>query len=359
VKSKKILIYRLGSLGDTIMALPCFHLIKERYPQADITLLTNKPVANKAAPLEAVLGEKSYFFNRIIDYPVGTRNPLLLLLILLKIRALGIDTMVNLAAARTGESSRRDRRFFRLAGIKNMIGFPSAEDFITDINPLTGLYDWEANRLTKRLEELGRIDLGDQRYWDLKLDENETGAARAALVSFPEDSRFIAISAGTKMQSKDWGIKNWQGLIKKLSLSLKDEWKLIMIGAAEEYALSETCLQGWEGESLNLCGKISPRVSAAVIARAALFIGHDSGPMHIAGCVGTPCIAVFAAISLPRQWFPRGERNHIIYHQTGCAGCMLQVCIEEQKKCILSITIDEVESAVLQRLNILSGYAPG
>ena len=51
----RILIYRLGSLGDTVVALPCFRLIRSHYPEAEITVLTNIPVSGKAAPLKACL----------------------------------------------------------------------------------------------------------------------------------------------------------------------------------------------------------------------------------------------------------------------------------------------------------------
>ncbi len=352
---KRILIYRLGSLGDTVMALPCFHLVKDTYPDAEIVLLTNKPVASKAAPLEAVLGEKGYFFDRIINYPIGTRNPLLLLSLILQIRALKIDTMVNLTAARSKKSALRDKVFFALAGIKTFIGFPEREqDFTVSIDARTGLYEWEADRLRNRLNQLGEIDLQQPRYWDLKLSEVELTKADNLLKPFPTGTKYLAVCAGTKMQSKDWGAENWLRLMKQLGAQLPDR-KLVMIGAAEESELGDQCLSAWGGEGLNLCGKSSPRVSAAVLQKADLFIGHDSGPMHLAACVGTPCVAVFAAINRPRQWFPRGDANRIIYHETECAGCKLSTCIEQKKKCVLSITVAEVEEAVLASLDVNSG----
>ena len=45
---RKVLIYRLGSLGDTVVALPCFHLIERTFPGAERVLLTNFPVHAKA-----------------------------------------------------------------------------------------------------------------------------------------------------------------------------------------------------------------------------------------------------------------------------------------------------------------------
>jgi ADP-heptose:LPS heptosyltransferase len=73
--------------------------------------------------------------------------------------------------------------------------------------------------------------------------------------------------------------------------------------------------------------------------------------MHLAAAVGTPCVAIFAARNIPRQWFPYGPAHRILYHRVECAGCGLETCIEQQKKCILSITPDEVLTAIHSAMN--------
>jgi ADP-heptose:LPS heptosyltransferase len=90
-------------------------------------------------------------------------------------------------------------------------------------------------------------------------------------------------------------------------------------------------------------------VSAAILEQCRFFVGHDSGPMHLASCVGIPCVAIFAARSKPRQWFPRGNKNRILYHHTDCAGCGLDVCIDQKKKCIWLDTL----ATKLKKLNRL------
>ncbi|WP_247237848.1 glycosyltransferase family 9 protein [Telluribacter sp. SYSU D00476] len=350
---QRILIYRLGSLGDTVMALPCFHLVKEKFADAEIILLTNKPVASKAAPIEAVLGSiNSFFFDKAINYPIGTRNPLLLLSLIVQIRRLGISTVINITAARSEKSAARDKLFFRLAGIKEMIGFPETkEDFKVVEDPATGECEWEARRLSRRIESIGKIDLKQESYWNLRLTDEERGKARELLKQVPLDSKIVAISIGTKRPANDWGLNNWVNLLEKLRTDLSG-WTLLAIGAEEEFQLAEQCLAAWGGSSLNLCGKSSPRVSAAILQKAKLFLGHDSGPMHLASGVGTPCVGVFSARNLPGRWYPRGENNKIIYHRVDCAGCGLEECIVQNKKCISSITVDEVHSAVIQTIKI-------
>ena len=345
----KVLVYRVGSLGDTVVALPCFHKVREYFPTADITLLTNRPIVTKAAPVESVLGS-GYFFDRVLNYPIGTRNPLILAKLIGQIRSLGITTVIDLTTARSRMAAQRDRWFFRAAGISRLIGFPTGNKDFDLLDPLTGEYEWEAQRLARRLHALGPIALATDQYWDLRFSEKELFAANQALSQFVTEKPILAVSVGTKMQAKDWGVDNWFELLSQLK-SVLSGWQLVMIGAADEADLSDTVLKAWNGAGINLCGQLSPRVSAAVLKRAALFIGHDSGPMHLAGCVGIPCVAIFSARVLPRQWYPRGNFNKIIYHKTDCAGCRLEVCIEQRKKCILSISVAEVQQAVLEIVN--------
>lgn len=345
-----ILVYRLGSLGDTIMALPCFHKVREAFPSADITLLTNQPVMAKASPSEAVLGS-GYFYNRVLTYPVGTRNPFLLATLAWQIKTLNIHTVVNLTMARSESSVQRDRWFFRASGVRHLIGFPTGQQDFDIINPTTGEPEWEARRLARRLNAIGSPSLDADHYWDLRLTDAERSTARQVLGDRSSQVPMIALCVGTKLQSNDWGEVNWINLATRLR-SVLSGWKLVMIGAADEADLSNRIADAWGGASLNLCGRTSPRVSAAVLEQTRVFVGHDSGPMHLAACVGTPCVGIFSARNLPRQWYPRGDKNRILYHKTDCAGCRLEVCIDQRKKCILSISVHEVEQAVLDLINI-------
>ena len=66
----------------------------------------------------------------------------------------------------------------------------------------------------------------------------------------------------------------------------------------------------------------------------------------LAASVGTPCVCVFGARNLPGVWFPPGTKNQIVYHRTECFGCGLETCIEMEKKCIRSVTVEEMQQAV-------------
>jgi glycosyltransferase involved in cell wall biosynthesis len=77
---------------------------------------------------------------------------------------------------------------------------------------------------------------------------------------------------------------------------------------------------------------------------------HDSGPMHLAATMGVPCVAIFSARAKPGEWFPRGDHHTVLYHKTPCWDCGLEECIEKEKLCILSITVDEVFRPAVQQL---------
>ncbi|MBD1393309.1 glycosyltransferase family 9 protein [Mucilaginibacter glaciei] len=355
LRRKKILIYRIGSLGDTIIALPVFNKVREMFPDADITLLTNRPIVSKAPALESVLGDH-FYFNRVINYPSGTRNPRVLYAVWKEIKALKIDIIINLATTRILKDLRttklavlRDRLFFRTAGITKTIGFPTLlEDYALVIDKQTGDFEWEAKRLARRLQSLGLIALDEDFYWDMHFTPVELSAAKDLLTDSTPGKPIVVASIGTKRQSNDWEQHNWTALLQRLKVQHPD-WQLVMVGSAEEADRSSECIDVWGG-GINLCGKTSPRVSGAVLQNARLFIGHDSGPMHLAAAVGAPCVAIYSARNFPRQWFPRGNNNKIIYHKTDCAGCGLEICIAQKKKCILSITVDEVYQAVEETL---------
>jgi len=119
---------------------------------------------------------------------------------------------------------------------------------------------------------------------------------------------------------------------------------------------TELLLANWPGPRVNLCGRLSVRESAALLTRARVYVGHDSGPMHLAAAVGTPCVAVFSSRNLPGEWFPNGDRHRVVYHSIPCQGCRLDVCIERKKACIRSITVEEVARNTLE---IVNGVPPG
>jgi len=348
VSVQSILIYRLGSLGDTVVALPCFHLIRNAFPSAHITILTNRPVAAKAAPLISVL-RNTGLFDDVIDYPVALRHLGELQKLRRLLRAGNFDLAIHLTASRGFRNSVRDYFFFRACGIPKVVGLPLRRADLEVARAADGLYENESIRLARRVRSLGEIDLAQPESWDLHLTPEEKSEAQRLLAASGIELPFLAISLGTKLQVKDWTAANWQSLLAKLAASYP-QLAVVALGAEDERAEVDSTLAVWKGATANLCGKTSPRVSAAILQKAALFVGHDSGPMHLAAAVGTPCVALFAGHAPRGQWFPRGEKNTILVAEKLCPNCLRGDCRQIKGVCILSITVAEVLAAVQQRL---------
>ena len=315
-----ILIYRLGSLGDTMVALPAFHAIERAFPGRERLVLTNVPVSTKAAPLAAIL-QPGGLIDGVIAYPVGTRSPWKLWRVARAIRRTRADTLIYLAAARGLANVRRDLAFFRLAGIRHVIGAPTTAD-LHDNRVVDGVVEPEAERLARTLTTLEPIDLDHPAGWDLRVTPEERAAADRALA--PLDGRpFLAINMGGKDASKDWGEANWAALLARIAPSLPSH-ALVSVGAAEDSNRASAITPHWPGPALDLCGALSPRESGAALARARAFIGHDSGPLHLAAAAGTPSLGLFGNFNEPRKWHPYGARHRVVHEMQGTAAITVE-----------------------------------
>lgn len=346
--AKRVLIYRLGSLGDTVIALPALHLVARAFPEAERRLLTNFPVNVKAPPAAAIL-ENTNLVHGYFRYATGTRNPLEILALWWQLIRWRPQVLIYLAAKRGVDAARRDATFFRLCGIRQLIGVPLTEDMQQNRwEQSTQSLEPEAARLVRNIAELGDANLDTPESWDLHLTPSEHAKAAEALLPIVGHP-LIAVSVGTKRQAKDWGRENWRALLAELAQQYPGH-ALALLGSPEESEASEYAAEDWCKRSaspvLNLCGLLTPRQSAAALTHARLFLGHDSGPMHLAAAVQTPCVAIFSARNKPRVWYPYGPQHRVLYHQVDCWGCNLETCIIQHKKCLTSITVNEVLSQV-------------
>lgn len=341
LNKKKILIYRLGSLGDTLVALPALYLIARAFPEAERRVLTNLPAGSREAPLSAILSG-SGLVHGYISYPLGLRNLQRLNYLRCRIKWWKPDMLIYLAEPRGRIKALRDALFFRSCGIKVLIGVPYTKTlqenkWMED----KCCYEHEAARLVRCLVSIGGARLDDPKNWDLRLKVHEQKRVNQVLRSFNLNPPFIACSVGSKIDVKNWGQKNWQSFLRQLSHKYKN-YGLVLIGSKEEFEYSERVSDHWNGRRMNLCGLLTPRESAALLKMAKIFVGHDSGPTHLAASTGIPCVAIFSARNKPGVWFPYGSRHTVIYHQTDCYGCGLNVCNREKKRCITSISPEEV-----------------
>jgi heptosyltransferase III len=314
---RRVLVFRLGSIGDFLISLPCFHLVRNRFPLDEIALLTNIPASNRAAPAEAIL-EGTGLVDRYVKYQ-GGRDLRQLAGLRSEIRALAPHILIYLAEPRGMLSIYRDYLFFRWCGIDRIVGLPMMPRSLAPRPPAPGttLWESEARRLGRQIASLGGINFDLAENWDLHLSPEERAEARRLLSSLGDvmtmrggHKRVVGLSIGTKQKVNDWGDESWRAVLNQLG-SL--DFALILLGGMEDRERSQRLAEGWAGPSLNLCGLISPRTSAAVLQRIDLLLCHDSGPMHLASAVGTRCVAVFSRRNPPGLWFPFGPDHDVLY----------------------------------------------
>jgi ADP-heptose:LPS heptosyltransferase len=334
-----VVIYRLGSLGDTIVALPCFHAIAQTFPAAERIVLTNYPVNSVAAPLEAVLG-RGALVARYISYPTRLRTVSELATLRNRIAALEADTLIYLASSRGLASAWRDFLFFKSCGFARIVGIPLTPDLQANrVDVRTGMVEPECERLVRTLSSFAKIDLNDRTAWDLLLSDDERAAGATIIAKF-EGHPFIAIHTGGKAVEKDWGEANWRELLADLSATHGDHG-LLLLGAGEDQQRYSAVVGRWPGLVVNAAGALSPRACAAALQSARLFIGHDSGPLHLASVSGTPSVGLFGSYNLPRKWHPYIGEQRIIYRPEG----------------ILAIRVGEVAGAARDLLTAAASAA--
>jgi ADP-heptose:LPS heptosyltransferase len=260
--------------------------------------------------------------------------------------------VVSLTGARGLASSVRDYLFFKSCGIPRVIGIPVRKrDLVCQQIPGTGRFEPEYRRLLRRVSALGPVDGSDARWRGLELQGAEIAHARRLIADGGIVGPFMAASLGTKVPAKDWGLENWRGLLAEVT-SAWPEMALVLLGSGDEFGRSAELMAGWLGPKINLCGKTAPRISGAILADAALFVGHDSGPMHLAAAAGTQCVAIFALRNPPGQWFPLGEGHSIFYPRLPFDRSRTDD-VEYQQRAISTISVSEVADAVTSRIAVL------
>jgi ADP-heptose:LPS heptosyltransferase len=341
-----VLIHRLGSLGDTVVALPALRLVARAFPQARRIMLTNFNVSSRAAPAQEVL-EGTGLIDDYIRYPLGLRSASGLARLAAQVRAVGPDVVIYLPSPRGLGAALRDRLFFAACGNPRVVGMPWGSRG-TSLRLADGHVEREGERLLRCLDALGTLDPGAPESY--RLWPGEAALAQADAVLAPLRGRpLLAFSVGTKMPANDWEDVRWRPLLQALAARYPDHG-VIAVGAREEVARVDELLAPWAGRGLNLCGDLRVPSSVAVLSRCQAFIGHDSGPLHLAAAAGTRCVGIFSSRLAPGMWFPFGDGHEVIYHPIACQGCGLERCEARAKACIRSIAVDEVVQAVARAL---------
>jgi ADP-heptose:LPS heptosyltransferase len=353
--AKRILVFRIGQLGDTIVSLPAMRVVRKTFPKAHIALLCDRH-PGKSYVIASDLLRGSGIFDDFLSYPVLEGSDLIrsgrMAALAASIRARGFDTLVYLApTGRKPEQVTRDYRFFKMAGIRNFIGmrgFQALQAQETGV-PLRES-PRESELLLLRLAASGlEIAPEDQRSMELGLGADDEKRVGSWLSDLPNDGgrAWIAVGPGSKMPAKRWPLRRFESVIGNL-ISEFDIWPVVF-GGPEDKVIGDWLLEKW-GRGCNAAGALNIRSSLSAMKRCRLFIGNDTGTMHMAAAVGLPCVAIFSSRERPGLWYPEGEGHRIFRTTIECEGCGLVECLERGNECINRVTSDDILDACREML---------
>ena len=160
------------------------------------------------------------------------------------------------------------------------------------------------------------------------------------------------VNPGMTLSAKRWPIGRYAVLVRRLC-GEKGMRVFVAGGPNDRELAEEICRSVPERDQVvNVAGELSLDELGALLERANLFVGNDTGAMHLAVAAGTPTVAIFGP-SDPRQYGPYGSSHRVVWKPPACAPCLErgrwnQAC--RDFKCIEIISVDDVWSAVLDVL---------
>ena len=176
--------------------------------------------------------------------------------------------------------------------------------------------------------------------------KNGTSAARKAGIR----GRYFIIAPGAKYGSaKMWPGDRYSSLIDTISREMG--WLPVLSGSVSEKSASSAIVSGSSIDCLDLTGKSSIDEMIDIMSGAELVAGNDSGAVHVAGALGVPVVAIFGSTS-PRWTAPRGGNVRILSSSVGCSPCFKKECPLGTMECFDEITVEKVMAEVRAAISV-------
>lgn len=344
---RRIVIYRAGRIGDSIVAIPAIQALRRAYPQASLALVT---VRGDAGGLWAddVFREFGWFDTIVTYKPDTWRHPRALLALLSDLRRLRADAVVHLGSEQNSWARvQRDRAFFALAGITRFIGgSPETVTWYGRLDTSDHERPYEVDRLLDVVRAAGVAAAGDVAF-DLPIGDAARARVDALLAApgFESGRPLVALCPGSAQPAKRWPIERYGEVGAQL---IHDHGaSLVVVGGVHEASVAEALSSWWPRERwLNAAAERLTTLSMAeLLRRCVIYVGNDTGPMHVAAAVGTRCVAVFGAQYPARCWHPYGEGHVVLRRRPPCRHCYLTECTQFQSRCVTETSVNEVRVA--------------
>jgi len=332
---QRILLIRLRRIGDVILTTPAISALREDFPAASITYIVEKPYRqlvegnpnlDKVIVPESKQSLRGFLklirlirknkYDVVLDFHGGPRASLITLFSKAKLKV-GYRVKYKNFIYNIKLPRRPKEGYFH--SVENHINLVKALG--VEVKSIPPLYPPQAKKT--EVEKVKKF-----------IEENALGGHKIITVH---------ISAGNKF--RDWGVDNLVQLTNLLAQ--RPDVKVILIGTSEDQKAEEEILKKSKASLLSLVGRLNLREVKELISHSSLFVGPDSGPMHIAASTSTPIVALFGP-TLPAHFAPWQANAFMIEKELDCRPCKQRDCIHEDFRCLRSIDPEEVYQACLR-----------
>ena len=336
ISPQHILVIKLRYLGDVLLATPVLQALKAAYPAARVTIVVNRgtetilganPHLDEILPLDrgSIAAQWSFAtglgrrrFDLAIDLTDADRSAFL--------------SWMSRATVRIGfNEEQRMRGWCYTTIVSSTPGKHRVERDLAALQPL-------GVTATDKTPGL----------WLTSEDErNAEQLLRRLGVTIHQP--LVVIQPGARYWFKAWPPERFAELADRIAAEYGAQ--ILIGGSTEEQHLSQEIISRTQCRPIDTAGLADIRTFAAVLKRSALFVGNDTGAMHIAAAVGTPLVALFGP-SNPAEWGPRGRAREIIHKGLDCRACFHPTCYRGEENCMRLISVEEVLSAVKRLMNV-------
>ncbi len=355
---RRVLIIRLSAIGDVVRTLPAVNAWHEACPETRFTWLVEPAAASllEGHPaLDRVLVFKRGLLRRPLGSPAAFGRGLWSLADLVRqLRRARFDLVVDF------HGILKSAVFARLTGSRNRVGFGPG-------TAREGAHFFYTSRFQPSRPDLNRVDRAlelaaffgvpkaGEAACRLPVSRQSTQRAHellAGLAELPGSGPLIAIHPGSSPATayKRWHLDGYVGLIEALVERLGA--RVILTWGPGERETAER-LAGRARVPLLVAGRTRslPELTA-IFKLCDLYVGGDTGPMHLAAATGTPVVAIFGPTH-PEVNAPRGAAFRIVRHPLPCSPCRRRSC--PSRLCLAAIGWPVVMAAVEE---LLAGAAP-
>lgn len=339
----RILIIKISALGDVVHSLPALAYIKEFHADAEIDWLVEEglaPLLEGHPLLHRVhrLGFKRWRRQGFIVLLRGLlemartlrRQPYDVVLDLQGNCKSGLFTLLSKARLRYGFARHGVREWPNLLATNRKVVLGEADHHISDRSLAVA---------REAFPGAGKAPLAGP----LHVDEGAADRVARQLhqVGF-DDQPLLVLQYGTTWRTKLWSLDHWRELVRRLTLD-NGLRPVLIWGNDEERQATELIAAASNGRAV-----IWPRASlhelVALLQRADLVVGGDTGPVHIAAALDRPTVSIFRVTDAKRNG-PRGEKHICLQAPMPCGPCLKKSCPQDAE-CARSISVADVYGAV-------------